>query len=58
MQAKDQFIGSWTLYRSFGTCHEVNILHLCSFCIHKKKEYVNITLCLSDYAQCLSSVNS
>ena len=24
-----------TIYLSFGTCHEVNIMQLCSFSIHK-----------------------
>ena len=33
--AEDQFFGPWTLYLSFGTCHEVNIMQLCSFSIHK-----------------------
>ena len=27
MQLKDQYFGPWTLYLSFGTCHEVNIIH-------------------------------
>ena len=40
MQVKDQFFGSWALHISFGTCYEVNIMHLCSFSIHN---YVNIT---------------
>ena len=35
LQLKDQFFGPWTLYLSFGTCHEVNIMQLCSFSIHK-----------------------
>ena len=35
MQLKDQFFGPWTLYLSFETCHEVNIMQLCSFSIHK-----------------------
>ena len=33
---KDHFFGPWTLYLSFGTCHEVNIMQLCSFSIHKQ----------------------
>ena len=33
--AEGSFFGPWTLYLSFGTCHEVNIMQLCSFSIHK-----------------------
>ena len=31
---RDQFLGSWTLYLSFGACYEVNIMQL-FFSIHK-----------------------
>ena len=43
MQVNDQFFGSWALYLSFGTCYEVNVMQLCSFSVHKKNEYLNIT---------------
>ena len=33
--AEGSIFGPWTLYLSFGTCHEVNIMQLCSFSIHK-----------------------
>ena len=33
--AEGSFFGPWTLYLSFGTCHEVNIMQLCYFSIHK-----------------------
>ena len=35
MQEKDKFFGPWALYLSFETCHEFNVMQLCSFGIHK-----------------------
>ena len=55
MQVKDQFLGSWVLYLSFGTCYEVNMMQLCSFSTHKQN--MNTLLHLSDSAQFMRSVN-
>ena len=36
MQVNDQFFGSLDLFLSFETCHEVNVMQLCSYSVHEK----------------------